>query len=226
MDRPTLRARVDEVWDGEIVPTLTEYIRIPNVSPAYDDGWADAGHMDRAVDLARDWCERRRHRRAHGRGPAARGPHAAALWSRCPPPATRHRRPGHRRHRPALRPPRQAAADDGLAGRPRALGAGRSTTAASTGEAAPTTATRRSPRSPRSRRCGPRAAATPAASCSSSAARSPAARTCRPTSTSSATASARRRSSSASTPAARPTTGCGSRRRSAASSSASSGWTC
>jgi acetylornithine deacetylase/succinyl-diaminopimelate desuccinylase-like protein len=59
MDLTTLRPRIDEVWDDEIVPTLTEYIRIPNVSPAYDEGWAAAGHMDRAVDLARDWIERR-----------------------------------------------------------------------------------------------------------------------------------------------------------------------
>ena len=89
MDLTTLRARVDEVWDGEIVPTLTEYIRIPNVSPAYDAGWAEAGHMDRAVELARDWCAARPIDGLDRRGAAPRGPHAA-------PPV---RVPGHRRRR-------------------------------------------------------------------------------------------------------------------------------
>ena len=52
------------MWDGEIVPALTDYIRIPNVSPAYDAGWAEAGHMARAVELARAWCAAPADRRA------------------------------------------------------------------------------------------------------------------------------------------------------------------
>jgi len=59
MDPATVRSRVDEVWEHEIVPTLVDYIRIPNVSPAYDAGWASAGHMDDAVELARVWCAAR-----------------------------------------------------------------------------------------------------------------------------------------------------------------------
>src|SRR5688500_13676549 len=46
---------VDVTWDEEIVPTLEDYIRIPNISPEYDPGWAEAGHMDRAVELVRAW---------------------------------------------------------------------------------------------------------------------------------------------------------------------------
>jgi acetylornithine deacetylase/succinyl-diaminopimelate desuccinylase-like protein len=59
MDVTAARARVDDAWADEIVPALTEYIRIPNVSPAYDEGWAGAGHMARAVELARAWCAAR-----------------------------------------------------------------------------------------------------------------------------------------------------------------------
>ncbi|MBV9952151.1 MAG: M20/M25/M40 family metallo-hydrolase [Acidimicrobiia bacterium] len=59
MDRATVRSRVDDVWEREIVPALVDYIRIPNVSPAYDAGWAAAGHMDAAVELARAWCAAR-----------------------------------------------------------------------------------------------------------------------------------------------------------------------
>jgi acetylornithine deacetylase/succinyl-diaminopimelate desuccinylase-like protein len=46
---------VEVTWDEEIVPALAEYIRIPNISPEYDPGWAEAGHMDRAVELVRAW---------------------------------------------------------------------------------------------------------------------------------------------------------------------------
>lgn len=55
MDANTTRRFVDALWDDSIVPALTDYIRIPNQSPAYDKGWATAGHMDRAVELARAW---------------------------------------------------------------------------------------------------------------------------------------------------------------------------
>lgn len=50
---------VDVTWDEEIVPALAEYIRIPNISPEYDPGWAAAGHMDRAVELVRAWLAAR-----------------------------------------------------------------------------------------------------------------------------------------------------------------------
>ena len=38
---------------------LHDYIRIPNVSVAYDAAWAEAGHMARATELLRQWCEAR-----------------------------------------------------------------------------------------------------------------------------------------------------------------------
>ena len=42
--------------DADILPTLHDYIRIPNVSPAYDAEWADHGHMAEAVGLIQAWC--------------------------------------------------------------------------------------------------------------------------------------------------------------------------
>ncbi|HEV7720416.1 MAG TPA: M20/M25/M40 family metallo-hydrolase [Iamia sp.] len=50
---------VDVTWDEEIVPALEDYIRIPNISPEYDPSWAEAGHMDRAVELVRAWLAAR-----------------------------------------------------------------------------------------------------------------------------------------------------------------------
>ena len=45
------------VWEDEIVPTITEYISIPNVSPMFDRDWQAHGHMDRALELAKSWVE-------------------------------------------------------------------------------------------------------------------------------------------------------------------------
>jgi acetylornithine deacetylase/succinyl-diaminopimelate desuccinylase-like protein len=51
-------SHVDRVWDDDIVPVLHDYIRIPNVSVAFDAAWAEAGHMARATELLRGWCQR------------------------------------------------------------------------------------------------------------------------------------------------------------------------
>jgi acetylornithine deacetylase/succinyl-diaminopimelate desuccinylase-like protein len=54
----TAAAHVDQAWDSHITETLLDYIRIPNVSMAYDPHWAEAGHMARATELIRQWCQR------------------------------------------------------------------------------------------------------------------------------------------------------------------------
>jgi acetylornithine deacetylase/succinyl-diaminopimelate desuccinylase-like protein len=58
LDANTAAAHVDKVWDDDIVPVLHDYIRIPNVSVAYDAGWDEAGHMARATELLHQWCVR------------------------------------------------------------------------------------------------------------------------------------------------------------------------
>jgi acetylornithine deacetylase/succinyl-diaminopimelate desuccinylase-like protein len=50
-----LKAFIRSRWEASILPTLQEYIRIPNVSPDYDDRWQEHGHMTRAVKLLSDW---------------------------------------------------------------------------------------------------------------------------------------------------------------------------
>lgn len=59
MDHAKLRHFVEKTWDGEIVPTLVEYIRIPNKSPSFDPQWAEHGHMDKAVALLERWARER-----------------------------------------------------------------------------------------------------------------------------------------------------------------------
>jgi acetylornithine deacetylase/succinyl-diaminopimelate desuccinylase-like protein len=56
VDRARANALVTKAWDESIVPTLVEYIRIPNQSPAFDKEWEAHGHMEKAVQLVAGWC--------------------------------------------------------------------------------------------------------------------------------------------------------------------------
>lgn len=47
---------VDGRWEA-IVPVLEDFATIPNKSPAFDPDWVVHGHMERAVQLVRDWLE-------------------------------------------------------------------------------------------------------------------------------------------------------------------------
>jgi acetylornithine deacetylase/succinyl-diaminopimelate desuccinylase-like protein len=59
MDATSVAERVTHVWDADALPAITDYIRIPNVSPAFDADWAANGHMHRAVDLVESWLASR-----------------------------------------------------------------------------------------------------------------------------------------------------------------------
>jgi acetylornithine deacetylase/succinyl-diaminopimelate desuccinylase-like protein len=50
------RAVIDGLWAESILPTLCDYVRIPNKSPGFDPDWQAHGHMDRAVELLATWC--------------------------------------------------------------------------------------------------------------------------------------------------------------------------
>ncbi|WP_028008069.1 M20 family metallopeptidase [Solimonas flava] len=56
MNTQKLSAFVDALWEDEIVPQLTDYIRIPNKSPMFDPQWAEHGYMDAAVKLMETWA--------------------------------------------------------------------------------------------------------------------------------------------------------------------------
>jgi acetylornithine deacetylase/succinyl-diaminopimelate desuccinylase-like protein len=58
LDAATATALVDETFRASIVPTLTDYIRIPNKSPMFDPEWQKHGHMDRAVELLAGWARK------------------------------------------------------------------------------------------------------------------------------------------------------------------------
>lgn len=48
---------MDAIWDKEIVPALTDYIRIPNKSLAFDPEWERHGHMNKVVEMFTAWAK-------------------------------------------------------------------------------------------------------------------------------------------------------------------------
>jgi acetylornithine deacetylase/succinyl-diaminopimelate desuccinylase-like protein len=56
MDTHRLKQFVDPFWDDSILPSITEYIRIPNKSPAFDPQWVEHGYMEDAVTLMVAWA--------------------------------------------------------------------------------------------------------------------------------------------------------------------------
>ena len=58
MDTTRLQHFVEAFWDESILPSITEYIRIPNKSPAFDPQWVEHGYMEDAVTLMEAWARR------------------------------------------------------------------------------------------------------------------------------------------------------------------------
>jgi acetylornithine deacetylase/succinyl-diaminopimelate desuccinylase-like protein len=56
MDPAKTRGYIDRIWDASIVPELSEYIRIPNKSVAFDPEWQAHGHMDKVVARFEKWA--------------------------------------------------------------------------------------------------------------------------------------------------------------------------
>jgi acetylornithine deacetylase/succinyl-diaminopimelate desuccinylase-like protein len=56
MNKSQIKQFVYDFWEQEIIPSLSDYIRIPNKSPVFDPNWQSNGHMDQAVDHVVAWC--------------------------------------------------------------------------------------------------------------------------------------------------------------------------
>ena len=55
----TVPAFIDRIWEDDILPVLTDYIRIPNKSPHFDPAWEANGHMERAVAMFESWARKK-----------------------------------------------------------------------------------------------------------------------------------------------------------------------
>ena len=56
MNSTALLSAISTHWDSEIVPQLTDYVRIPAKSPHFDPQWAANGHIERVIRLAETWA--------------------------------------------------------------------------------------------------------------------------------------------------------------------------
>jgi acetylornithine deacetylase/succinyl-diaminopimelate desuccinylase-like protein len=57
MDTKKTADFVNELWDTEIIPQLSDYIKIPNKSPHFDPDWEEHGHMEQAVEMLEAWSK-------------------------------------------------------------------------------------------------------------------------------------------------------------------------
>jgi acetylornithine deacetylase/succinyl-diaminopimelate desuccinylase-like protein len=56
MDIDDTRRFADAQWNESILPTLCEYVKVPNKSPHFDPDWEAHGHMEQAVAMLEAWC--------------------------------------------------------------------------------------------------------------------------------------------------------------------------
>lgn len=59
MDHATVMNTVRSTWTESVLPSLSELVEIPAVSPAYDPDWVANGQLDAAVEHARTWVSER-----------------------------------------------------------------------------------------------------------------------------------------------------------------------
>ncbi len=57
MDLQAAQSFIDELWMDSIVPSLIEYIKIPNKSPHFDVDWHEHGYMEAAVQQIFNWSK-------------------------------------------------------------------------------------------------------------------------------------------------------------------------
>ena len=57
MPTETTTRWVEDTFAKSIVPTLVDYIKIPNKSPMFDPQWVETGHMEKAIDLLAGWAK-------------------------------------------------------------------------------------------------------------------------------------------------------------------------
>ncbi|GLZ37489.1 M20/M25/M40 family metallo-hydrolase [Actinokineospora sp. NBRC 105648] len=59
MDTTAAQQTVRRLWEAEILPSLSDFIAIPALSPHFDADWAANGQLDAAVEHLRGWLSAR-----------------------------------------------------------------------------------------------------------------------------------------------------------------------
>ncbi|HEX7304238.1 M20/M25/M40 family metallo-hydrolase [Lentzea sp.] len=59
MDRSVVTSTVRTLWDREIVPSLSQLVAVPAISPAFDPAWEEHGELAAAIDHVKAWIASR-----------------------------------------------------------------------------------------------------------------------------------------------------------------------
>ncbi|RJQ83445.1 M20/M25/M40 family metallo-hydrolase [Pseudonocardiaceae bacterium YIM PH 21723] len=59
MDNSALTKTVAQTWDNDVLPSLSEYVRIPALSPAFDADWVANGQLDAAIEHLKSYLSGR-----------------------------------------------------------------------------------------------------------------------------------------------------------------------
>ncbi|WP_456242802.1 M20/M25/M40 family metallo-hydrolase [Actinopolyspora lacussalsi] len=59
VDRTAVNTFVQQQWESSVLPSLSELVGIPAVSPAFDADWEANGHLDAVVEHVRGWIAAR-----------------------------------------------------------------------------------------------------------------------------------------------------------------------
>ncbi len=57
MNTSLLEKFINSFWDKHIIPSLIDYVKIPNKSPSFDPEWKSSGHMDKVLQLTTVWIK-------------------------------------------------------------------------------------------------------------------------------------------------------------------------
>ena len=57
MDSKKTADFVTREWSENVVPSLMDFIRVPNVSPAFDEAWDTNGLQMQAFELLAEWAK-------------------------------------------------------------------------------------------------------------------------------------------------------------------------
>ncbi|MCP2245154.1 M20/M25/M40 family metallo-hydrolase [Lentzea aerocolonigenes] len=59
MDRSVVTSTVRALWDDDIVPSLSQLVAVPAISPAFDPAWEEHGELAAAIEHVRAWIASR-----------------------------------------------------------------------------------------------------------------------------------------------------------------------
>ncbi|MDX8029859.1 M20/M25/M40 family metallo-hydrolase [Lentzea sp. BCCO 10_0856] len=59
MDRSVVTSTVRTLWDDDIVPSLSQLVAVPAISPAFDPDWEEHGELAAAIEHVRTWITSR-----------------------------------------------------------------------------------------------------------------------------------------------------------------------